>query len=347
MALRSLNSVAPDRRKMKKPSPFLPPPSSPSLLPCPNDENLHLLPPSFSSGKPPLESPLPPPLPVASAAAAAAASAPPVASSTPDLPSPEIEYILSQNLCPLENADACLTTLLERLDSKDWLKTCEAINNMRQLTIFHTASLLPHLDNAVQLLVKAMKNPRSALCKTAIMASADLFKAYQDAMLTILEPLLLQLLLKASQDKRFVCEEAERSLVEMTAWLSPAPLMVQLRPYVTHRSPRVRAKAASCVCRSVSRLGPEGIKDYGFRPLIQIAASQLNDQLPEARESARKLVADLYAAYPHRISGDEPSDTVSEQPDANQSEEHDWQQFCSTQLSSHVAQAVLRLTSSS
>lgn len=29
-------------------------------------------------------------------------------------------------------------------------------------------------------LVKAMKNPRSALCKTSIMASSDIFKAFGD-----------------------------------------------------------------------------------------------------------------------------------------------------------------------
>lgn len=32
-------------------------------------------------------------------------------------------------------------------------------------------------------LVKAMKNPRSALCKTSIMAAADVFVAYSDKML--------------------------------------------------------------------------------------------------------------------------------------------------------------------
>lgn len=31
--------------------------------------------------------------------------------------------------------------------------------------------------------VKAMKNPRSALCKTAIMAASDLFKSYGDKLL--------------------------------------------------------------------------------------------------------------------------------------------------------------------
>jgi hypothetical protein len=65
---------------------------------------------------------------------------------------------------------------------------------------------------------------------------------------------LLQLLLKASQDKRFVCEEAERTLIGMTTSISPQPMLQKLQPYVSHRNPRVRAKAAVCVYKSVSRL---------------------------------------------------------------------------------------------
>jgi hypothetical protein len=65
---------------------------------------------------------------------------------------------------------------------------------------------------------------------------------------------LLQLLLKASQDKRFVCEEAERTLRGMTTSISPQPMLQKLQPYVNHRNPRVRAKAAMCMYNSVSRL---------------------------------------------------------------------------------------------
>ncbi len=36
-------------------------------------------------------------------------------------------------------------TLLERLDSKEWLVVCEALTHTRQLSIFHTKLLLPIL----------------------------------------------------------------------------------------------------------------------------------------------------------------------------------------------------------
>lgn len=337
MALRSINSIASarDRKASMKKGSRMP---LPLVASGANDENVDLL------GSP--NCLLPPPS-SRTCRSSPACTEPPACRSSPspactEIPaadiSVEVEYILSENLPDLAHADDHLSSLLQRLDSKDWQNVCEAINNLRQLAIYHAALLQPLLEKAVPLLIKAMKNPRSALCKTAIMASADVLKAYPDTVLTMLEQMLLQLLLKASQDKKFVCEEAERTLEVMTESLAPVPLLVQLQPYVTHRNPRVRAKAASCVHRSVSKLGSGGIKNFGFQPLLQMAASQLNDQLPEARESARKLVAEVHAAYAS-TSSEELSDT-----DVATSQEN-WYNFCKNELPSHAAQAILRLTS--
>ncbi|MCO5548393.1 hypothetical protein L7F22_001850 [Adiantum nelumboides] len=266
--------------------------------------------------------------------------------------SAETEYILSEDLKPLEgDISKLVDNLLARLDSKDWISVCEALNYTRQLATFHSTSLAQILSSVVTLTIKAMKNPRSALCKTAIMASTDFFKSYQDQMLDLLDPLLLQLLLKASQDKRFVCEEAEKALIAMTSWISPNPLLLKLQPCLQHRNPKVRAKASSCVCRSVSRLGTKGIKDFGLETLIRMGASQLNDQLPEAREAARQLVMEIREAHQqqyHTPSSPSSSSTSSssssdlsylepEQPEQ-------WEQFCQRQLPPRTALAVLRAT---
>eukprot|EP01018_Ginkgo_biloba_P007287 Gb_22435 [translate_table: standard] len=254
----------------------------------------------------------------------------------------EIEYRESENLSKLEDVDDQLNTLLDRLDSKDWLVVCEALNHVRQLSIFHKEAMLQLLGNVVSLTVKSLKNPRSTVCKTAIMASSDLFKAYQDQMIEFVDPLLLQLLLKASQDKRFVCEAAERALIMMTTWLSPDLLLQKLQPYVKHRNPRIRAKASMCICRSVPRLGVDGIKEYGLDILIQIAASQLSDQLPEAREAARILSLELRAVYDKYVSDHQT--TEASPPTSN---DEAWENFCHMKLSPRSAQAVLRVTSAS
>ena len=65
---------------------------------------------------------------------------------------------------------------------------------------------------------------------------------------------LLQLLLKASQDKKFVCEEADKTLHSMVQSLSPLPLLQSLQKYARHNNPRIRAKAAVSISNCVSRM---------------------------------------------------------------------------------------------
>lgn len=82
------------------------------------------------------------------------------------------------------------------------------------------------------------------------------------------------------------------------------------------------------------------MKAYGMDKLIQIAASQLSDQLPESREAARALLLELQTAY-------EKSPILAPEPDAASEEPKvfTWEQFCESNLSKLSAQAVLRVTS--
>ncbi|KAH7847331.1 hypothetical protein Vadar_024816 [Vaccinium darrowii] len=251
----------------------------------------------------------------------------------------EVEYIESENLNDVEDVDMTLKTFLAGLDSKDWISVCESLNDVRRLSIFHKEAMCNMLENVIPLVVKSLKNPRSGLCKTAIMTSADIFSAYGDHIIDSLDPLLLQLLLKSSQDKRFVCEAAERALIAMTAWVSPLLLLPKLETYLKHRNPRIRAKASMCFCRSVPRLGVEGIKEYGIDKLIQVAASQLSDQLPESREAARTLLLELQTVY-EKCS----VPTQTPVPEEEDSEMGSWEHFCQSKLSRLSAQAVLRVT---
>ncbi|KAM7278083.1 hypothetical protein ACFE04_005217 [Oxalis oulophora] len=249
----------------------------------------------------------------------------------------EVEYIEAENLSDVEDLDLSLKTILSGLDSKDWVFVCESLNNLRRLSIFHRDALLHMLGDVIPLVVKSVKNPRSALIKTTLMACADIFQAFGDHVIGFLDPLLVQLLLKSSQDKKFVCEAAEKALVAMTTWVSPALLIPKLQPNLKHRNPRIRAKASMCFCRSVPRLGVDGIKAYGIDKLIQVAASQLSDQLPESREAARTLVLELQSVY--EKFPDITKDEITEQPGTCS-----WENFCLSKLSRLSAQAVLRVT---
>ncbi|KAK1387590.1 TOG domain-containing protein [Heracleum sosnowskyi] len=207
-----------------------------------------------------------------------------------------VDYISSDDLQPLADPDLKIQSLMEGLESKDWVKVCESLNDARRFALFHSDLLLPISDKVMLVQVKAMKNPRSALCKIAIMATSDIFKSYGDKLLDdtnsdALDQMLLQLLLKASQDKKFVCEEAEKALKIMVDFIAPLPILQKLRVYCTHANPRVRAKAAVTLSRCVSKMELEGMKEFGLVPLIQMTAKLTNDKLPEAREAARSMTS--------------------------------------------------------
>ncbi|CAI9777344.1 unnamed protein product [Fraxinus pennsylvanica] len=80
-------------------------------------------------------------------------------------------------------------TLLFGTSSKDWVSVCEVLNNVRRLSIFDKEVMLGVLGDVISFIVKSLKNPRSAVCKTAIMTCPDIFKAYTDDIIDLLDPL--------------------------------------------------------------------------------------------------------------------------------------------------------------
>ncbi|VAH68348.1 unnamed protein product [Triticum turgidum subsp. durum] len=214
---------------------------------------------------------------------------------------PAVEYVRSEDLLPVPAPKARAQGLVAGLDSKDWVKVCEALNDARRLAIHHPALLAPILEKVVLGMVKTMKNPRSAVLKTSVMACTDVFAAFgnliSSASADAFDKLLLQLLLKASQDKRFVCEEAEKAMRAMATSMPPLPLLKKLKSYVHHANLRVRAKAAVAMAHCAARMDVETMKDFGLPALLQVAAELLNDRLPEAREAARSIVGSTHAAF--------------------------------------------------
>ncbi|XP_050216754.1 uncharacterized protein LOC126667739 [Mercurialis annua] len=246
-----------------------------------------------------------------------------------------IDYVLSENLKPMADPEIKIQSLIEGLESKDWITVCDSLNDVRRFALHHSSLLLPILEKVMLVVVKAMKNPRSALCKTSIMASSDIFNVFGDKLFDsttdAFDNLLLQLLFKASQDKKFVCEEADRALNVMVKSMTHLPLLHKLRAYVRHTNLRVRAKVAVGISNCVSDMDIEAMKEFGLAALVQIAADLLNDRLPEAREAARKIVISLYEAY----TKDEEGDKVEF-----------WQSFCQANLSAIHALSMSKIISS-
>lgn len=54
----------------------------------------------------------------------------------------EAEYIESENLKDVEDVGLSMKTLLTGLESKDWVLVCEALNDVRRLSMFHREACL-------------------------------------------------------------------------------------------------------------------------------------------------------------------------------------------------------------
>ncbi|MED6106485.1 hypothetical protein PIB30_005116 [Stylosanthes scabra] len=246
-----------------------------------------------------------------------------------------IDYISSDNLAPISDPEHKIKSLVEELESKNWIKVCESLNDVRRFALFHSSLLFPILEKVVMVVAKTMKNPRSALCKTSIMAASDVFNAFGDKLLDpstsdAFDGMLLQLLLKASQDKRFVCEEADKALGAMVDSMTPLPLFQKLREYVSHANLRVRAKAAISLSKCISKMERLGEMDESWlAELIKVAADLLNDRLPEARDAARSIATSMYEALTK---------------DKEQKLEV-WQSFCQSKLTPIHAISMFRIVS--
>jgi hypothetical protein len=55
-------------------------------------------------------------------------------------------------------------------------------------------------------------------------------------MIDYIDPMLLQLLLKDSQDKDFACEAVDKALIMTTTTISPNLLLQKLELYVKHET---------------------------------------------------------------------------------------------------------------
>lgn len=211
---------------------------------------------------------------------------------------------------------------------------------------------------AVPAIIKSARSLRSALSKTAIMASRDLYLSLSSEMLPYtdvggmaqpLQSLLGQLLLKAaSNDKKFVIEEAQRTLSTMAEQLKPSLFLPLILPYTEHKNPKVRGKAASILAASVTKLSPMQAVDLGLDVLLRAASRLLSDNTPEARDAAKKLIM----LVKNTVEDDGACDALKAAGVAldgigeGESLPSVWEGFCTKTLGASKSVPVLRASSS-
>ena len=278
----------------------------------------------------------------------------------------EVEYLdRSQVLAVSDDLQVAVDATMEGLQSKDWTEGISALNKLRQLSIHHTSTIEPRIQEIVPLVLKHVKSLRSSVCKTALLCLSDLFCDLGNSLLPFLDvggvaqpasSLLGQLLLKASSnDKRFVIDEAERCLRELCGELSPSELHAKMLPYVQHRNPKVRGNAGACVASLLQQLSGDELNSSsgGLGGHLKAAGQLVTDKTPQAREAARSIIKIVHAAFDESTADSQAAagclpvsngeiaeaDSVS-----NESTLSPWEIFCRAQLGNTVALAVLKVS---
>ncbi len=158
--------------------------------------------------------------------------------------------------------------------------------------------------------------------QTAVMCVADLFSVFGNNMEPYLDTgsltrpansLLLQLLLKASSnDKRFVIEEVQLSLMTMAKTVDPAASLDRLLPYAAHRNPKVRAQVAIVLTATAEQMSTEDLAQYGNDKLLKAGGELVTDNTPDARTAARGLLMLLRKSHEAAASTASTSDGEKE-----------------------------------
>lgn len=266
----------------------------------------------------------------------------------------DMEYINTENLVPLEDPKKAAEELLSELASKDWVAQCHALNLTRQLAVHHKEECQPMLDKIVSAVVKLIKSPRSSVCKTSLMCCTDLFAAFKDDLLDLMDvggasrpasSLLCQLFLRAANDKQFVIEEAQRTLAAVAVNLSVMAGLEKAIPYLKHRNPKVRGKAATLFAALVSRMNNSDVNEYGLEKLLGLAAAIVSDNTPDARQGARKVLSIIKNAFlsvqqaevDTNGAGDDDGDDDDDGPSRTP-----WENFCSDKLGPSKSVLILK-----
>lgn len=213
----------------------------------------------------------------------------------------DIAYPLIEEMNALSDPDeieAMVRQVESEVQSSEWTIVCSGMNGLRRLAAYHPAECHKLVAVALTSIIRGIKSPRSALSKSAIITTRDLFMCLPDTMAPYVESvdpgsLLTQLLLKAaSLDKRFVVEEAVKSLEQMALSVDPVVTAKSLISLGSHKNPKLRGRCYNILLLVIQSNAwtPGTAVQVGLDRLVRVCAEGTNDNTSEARDSSRKIL---------------------------------------------------------
>jgi hypothetical protein len=130
--------------------------------------------------------------------------------------------------------------------------------------------------------------------------------------------------------------------------LTPADSLALLLPYAEqHKNPKVRGKAGGAAAAAVARMDSAAVAAYGLPRLLQAASKLVTDNTPDARDSAKRVISCLRAAFADpgveaQLAFEPPAPPAAAEGEEPARQPTRWEAYCQANLSGSAALAVIK-----
>jgi hypothetical protein len=227
------------------------------------------------------------------------------------------EYIEFERL---EDTTENFGAVVEQLHSDNWKINFEAINTLRKLNKFRKDELVNSIQECIEVVVVLVDSPRSSLAKQCLICLTELFSSFHENLIPIVTKLSALLLVKSTNEKSFIRQEATKSIQKICENFHLVPEIIEIfRSNCFHKSPTLSQNSFTVLSLALANL-PEGqvfdiclSLDSCSRQNIKVACKAtikglsttwagFNQHLASLDESKKKIVEAYLAEKGRRLS---------------------------------------------
>jgi len=154
----------------------------------------------------------------------------------------------SEELTLLEDVEEAEIRLIHLLHSAEWLDQYEATTLVRQLVLFHRDNkfVVTHLTDIFETIKYSVESLRSAQSRNALFCICDLFQHFEDkdALVQNVASLLNSLVIKGTNEKRFIAQAGEEAIETIVTSAPSAQVLNALLEFSSSKSTKICALVA-------------------------------------------------------------------------------------------------------
>lgn len=210
------------------------------------------------------------------------------------LGSSEVGYNHSGDLEAASEPSKTLALLQKNISNGNWKDEFSALDQVRQLAIWHPDVLLPQFAVVAREVNRHVKsNLRSNVRKNAVLCLQTLFCTMGRQMETYLPVIIPTLLVRTADGNEFLAGEAEVALRALILHCNPfraLNVFIASGSSNLEKAAPIKAEAIKCIAWSVEQCGIKILTHKSLHKVVQCTAALLYDRSKHARAYARAVI---------------------------------------------------------